>query len=125
MENLTLEYKKKKTHIKKRLRDFDSLRNAKNEDLFAELCFCILTPQSKAVFCDKAVKELKKSGMLLSGRKDAVRSKLNGVRFPNNKASYLILARRFLSWNSKLRLGLVIESKRYKKTALTILSGRF
>ncbi|GAH98920.1 unnamed protein product, partial [marine sediment metagenome] len=59
-----------------------------------ELCFCILTPQSKAIYCDEAVKELVRSGLLLKGEKSDIKANLRRVRFPNSKASYLIAARK-------------------------------
>ena len=95
MSNLTLEYRRKKHKIKKRLKEFSNLYKAKDEDIFQELCFCILTPQSKAIYCDKPVKELKARGLLFRGCKELIRTKLKGVRFPNNKAAYLIAARDF------------------------------
>lgn len=97
MSNLTLEYRRKKHKIKNRLKEFSNLYKAKDEDIFQELCFCILTPQSKAIYCDKAVRELKDRGLLFKGCKELIRTKLKGVRFPNNKATYLIAARDFFS----------------------------
>jgi len=94
MHKLLDQYKNKKSEIKKRLLEFERAGKGSEKDIFSELCFCILTPQSKAVYCDKAVKELKRSGLLLKGTKASVKSLLKGVRFPNNKASYLISARR-------------------------------
>lgn len=95
MKSLILEYNRKKHKIKNRLREFSNLHKAKDEDIFSELCFCILTPQSKAIRCDKAIKELKTCGLLLKGNKKSVISRLKGVRFPNNKAGYIIAARKF------------------------------
>ncbi len=94
MEKLLSEYKKNKKHIKKRLRKFRDLYDSKDENIFAELCFCLLTPQSRAVYCDKAIKDLERKGLLLKGSKRIIKTQLKRVRFPNNKASYLIAARR-------------------------------
>ena len=94
MHKLLDQYKNKKSEIKKRLLEFEKAGRRSDKDIFSELCFCILTPQSKAVYCDKAVKELKRSGLLLKGSKASIRSRLKGVRFPNNKAAYLISARK-------------------------------
>lgn len=94
MKALLLEYKRKKRCIKNRLEEFRDLHTAGNEDIFAELCFCLLTPQSKAIYCDKAVKNLKKRGLLLKGSRRVIKTHLKGVRFPNNKAAYLIAARK-------------------------------
>ncbi len=95
MNNLNLEYKRKKHEIKKRLKEFRNLHKARDEDIFSELCFCILTPQAKAIYCNRAVKELKNHGLLFKGCANLIRMKLKGVRFPNNKAAYLIAARKF------------------------------
>ena len=94
MKKLKSDYSKKKQKIKERLKEFDDVGKTGDEEIFEELCFCLFTPQSKAVSCDKAVRELKKSSLLLKGDKRAVRNRLKGVRFPNNKAGYLITARR-------------------------------
>ncbi len=102
MKNLISEYKRKKHKIKQRLKKFKVLGNAKDGDIFSELCFCILTPQSKAIYCDKAVKELKKAGLLFKGNVHEIKTKLRGlVRFHNNKASYIVAARRFFKNGSK------------------------
>lgn len=99
MKDLISEYNSKKHLIKKRLREFRNLHKSKKADIFSELCFCLLTPQSKAVFCEKAVKNLKKRGLLLRGSKSAIKTQLKGVRFPNNKTLYLIAARKLFRNN--------------------------
>ncbi len=103
MKRLAAEYEKRKKEIKNRLREFSNMRKAEDEDIFSELCFCILTPQSKAVYCDKAVKELKGSGLLFKGNQDTIKNILRGnVRFHNKKAAYLIGARDFFKTGAKL-----------------------
>ncbi len=99
MKNLISKYNRKKHLIKKRLKEFHNLHKTKEADIFSELCFCLLTPQSKAVSCDKAVKNLKKRGLLLNGSKSAIKTQLKGVRFPNNKTLYLIAARKLFRDN--------------------------
>lgn len=95
---LKLEYKKKRREIKRRLKEFREMQNSGDEAIFSELCFCILTPQTKAVNCDNAVKELKNSDLLFKGNKDTIRKILKGnVRFHNNKARYLVAARKLFS----------------------------
>ncbi|MFC1666496.1 N-glycosylase/DNA lyase [Candidatus Omnitrophota bacterium] len=90
---LISEYKRKKRHIKQRLREFRGLCKASDKVIFAELCFCLLTPQAKALVCDKAIKELKRKRLLFEGREEDIKPYLRGVRFPNNKARYLVSAR--------------------------------
>jgi N-glycosylase/DNA lyase len=94
IKSLLEEYGKKKPAIKARLKDFRLAGKADDEELFHELCFCLLTPQSKAVHCDLAIKELKKAGLILKGQAHAIRPKLKGrARFHNKKAVYIVGAR--------------------------------
>lgn len=97
MRKLIAEYNKNKERIKKRLEEFKNMHKGEDRDIFQELCFCLLTPQSKAVFCDAAVRELKESGALFKGDRRAIRNRLSRVRFPNNKAGYIVGARRLFS----------------------------
>lgn len=105
MKKLISEYKKRKDLIRKRLKEFSAVHKSKDEDIFSELCFCLFTPQSKAVYCDKAVKELKYSGLLLKGDEGAIGNILRGnVRFHNKKAAYLVGAREFFKEGKGLAL---------------------
>jgi len=92
-------YEKKKPEIKKRLGDFKQVWEKSDEDIFIELCFCLLTPQSKAKAVDRAIKILVKKGLVFSGNKEQISEELriSGVRFHNNKASYITKARKFLT----------------------------
>ena len=92
MRKLLLEYGKKKNVIKNRLKEFKKI--SKNRDIFGELCFCILTPQSRAVHCDRAIRRLKETGLLFEGTEGNIKPELKGLaRFHNKKASYLVAAR--------------------------------
>ena len=82
-----------------RLAEFSRVRKtADNERLFSELCFCLLTPQSRARICWDAVLRLKGAGLLLRGGPGQVRRCLKGVRFKNKKAEYVFMARKQLGW---------------------------
>jgi N-glycosylase/DNA lyase len=101
VKKIISEYKKKKQRIKNRLKAFKKVY--KDKDIFSELCFCILTPQSKATRCDKAITELKKGGLLYAGSEKSVRSGLKGrARFHNKKAAYLVAARKLFTNNGKI-----------------------
>ena len=103
MQKLIVQYKKKRKKIKARLKEFETPKT--NKDIFAELCFCILTPQSKAVYCDKAIQDLKKTGLLFFGSESRIRNKIRGLaRFHNRKASYIINARKKFTDGKKLNL---------------------
>ena len=95
MKSLLKDHRRKKQAIKERLQDFRQVYKRGDKDIFPELCFCILTPQAKAVVCDRAVRKLQEKGLLYRGAQQDIRACLGGVRFPNNKARYLIEAREF------------------------------
>jgi N-glycosylase/DNA lyase len=92
---LFLLYASKKADIKKRLEELDKVKYESGDRIFAELCFCLCTPQTKALAANKAIKELEKTGLLLSGNEEQISEilKKSGVRFHNNKAAWIILAR--------------------------------
>lgn len=94
------EYKHKRRDIRKRLREFRKIGKGSARDIFTELCFCILTPQSNARQCDKAIQELKKKRLLFKAPAGEIRSILKGrSRFHNKKAEYLVGARRSFDRN--------------------------
>jgi|SRR3989344_3676808 len=84
------EYEQKKETIKQRLNDFTKITN--DEELFYELCFCILTPQSRAKLCWKAIEDLKKNDFLHK-EVNPLTYLLGRTRFQNNKSRYLLEAK--------------------------------
>lgn len=87
-------YKEKQKDIEKRLKEFKEIwEKGSNEDIHAELSFCILTPQSKAVNAWKAITILRENGLLFNGSAEDIVEYLNIVRFKNNKAKYLVALR--------------------------------
>ena len=88
MGELLNEYGKRKEIIKLRLEDFKKI---KSDDLFYELCFCLLTPQSRAKQCWNSVLALKARNFY-ENNLDPVKY-IEGVRFQNNKGKYLIEAK--------------------------------
>jgi N-glycosylase/DNA lyase len=84
--------------IAKRLGEFRGIwLRADRKTLFKELVFCLFTPQSKARSCWLAVEELDRQGLLQNGGKAEISKKINTVRFRNNKAGYVVVAREFLA----------------------------
>ncbi|MCX8095523.1 MAG: N-glycosylase/DNA lyase [Caldisericia bacterium] len=78
-------YNEIKDKIDERLNEFKNiLKNGNDEDLIFEFIFCLLTPQSKAKMCDKAVQNLKKNF-----NKESLEKALYGVRFKNKKSLYI------------------------------------
>ena len=91
-------YRKIQSQVENKISDFKNIwQNGSDEDLFTELSFCILTPQSKALEAWKAITSLTDSGELFLGRSENISKELNRVRFKNNKARYLVSAREIFS----------------------------
>lgn len=97
-------YKKKKKDIKKRLQEFKEVLDQTDEKIFAELAFCICTPQTKATSAWDAITALVKNGYLYTRSERMIRPFLNVVRFADNKAKYIIEARNFFTTNDKLEI---------------------
>ncbi|MDD1751662.1 MAG: N-glycosylase/DNA lyase [Methanotrichaceae archaeon] len=84
-----------------RLEEFGILwEKGSDEDLFRELVFCLLTPQSRAKICWKAVQRLERKCMLNGTEPDSVQEELTGVRFSQKKSEYICLASKMFSNNS-------------------------
>ncbi len=85
-----------KGKIEKRLGEFvEVFKVGKDNDIFAELVFCLLTPQSKAKSCWAAVNELTSKKLLHTGSSAQIAKVLQSkTRFHNNKAKYVVLARK-------------------------------
>lgn len=84
--------------IKSRLEEFKSFDRSDVNKLFAEMSFCVLTPQSRAKAADAAVGELVRSGLLFNGTYSQVSQVLRkwGVRFYEAKARYIVRNRYLL-----------------------------
>jgi len=116
LNELLQKYRAKRFKITQRLKDFRHIYKTSDRKIFQELSFCILTPQANALFCDEAVRELSSSNLLYNGTKDQIRSKLGRVRFPNNKAAFLVSAREGLKNGKALDIKRKIDHKDIFKT---------
>ncbi len=91
--------------IESRLAEFDRIRKIGDDKaIFAELVFCILTPQSKARVCWAAVENLLDKNLLLNGERDQILGELHGVRFKYKKSEYVVEARDKLSIDGKIAI---------------------
>lgn len=81
--------------INKRLKEFKALGKKGNQEWFCELCFCILTANSKASTALSIQQELGANGFLCKSQ-DSICSciRKNKHRFHNNKSNYIVLARK-------------------------------
>ncbi|MCK4927680.1 MAG: DNA lyase, partial [Candidatus Aenigmarchaeota archaeon] len=80
LETLKISYKGKKDDIDRRLDHFRSVFKKSDKFIFKELCFCLLTPQSKARTCDKAIEKLYSSMHLFDGTEKDISDKIRDIR---------------------------------------------
>ena len=99
-------YNSIKPQIIERLEDFKQVwKNGNDYDIFIELVFCLLTPQSKAISCWKCVNILKEKNLLLNGNIDKLKKEIRGyARFHNVKAQRIIEARKLFMNNNAIHL---------------------
>lgn len=97
-------YKVKRRKIIERLACFRKARGRTDEEIFSELCFCILTPRSKAEICDEIIDRLKKNSFLFKADIDKIRPYLKKARFYRNKSRYIVEARKFFQRNGRIRI---------------------
>ena len=106
-------YRSIKPRIKSRLGEFEILwKNGSEKDIFAELVFCLLTPQSKARSCFAAVNDFTRKDLLFKGGFKQLSGGLNCVRFKNNKARYIIAVRKQFMQNGNSGLRSAIEQSK-------------
>jgi N-glycosylase/DNA lyase len=103
-------YREKKDAIQRRLADFRQVMQWNDDDVFAELSFCLLTPQSSAKLCWEAVTTLKAQGLLLKGQSTDIEPYLGKIRFGETKARYIVEARAMFTKNNMIQLKSRIES---------------
>lgn len=97
-------YEEKKEEIKSKIKEFEEMKNNSDKKMFAELAFCLCTPQSKARECDKAIKQLESTGLLFHGTQRQILPFLNKVRFSENKSKFIVFAREQFSKNGKMSI---------------------
>lgn len=100
----TLRKSEIKSIVNNRLKEFESFKSRPSEEWFSELCFCILTANSKAITALNIQKELGAKGFCSYCFKDIRDSiKRNKHRFHNNKAKYITEARCHVDIKQKIQ----------------------
>lgn len=90
--------------IEQRLKEFKKLGRQSTQHWFSELCFCILTANSKAATALKIQEEVGIHGFInLSEQELADIVKKNKHRFHNNKAKYIVQARQFIDIKDRVK----------------------
>jgi len=108
MENLTVE-ELRRVHtsilyeVKERLSEFEAIwRDGTDDELFRELVFCILTPQSRAKSCWNALLDIESRGLLVECTEEELFEPLRRVRFRFTKARRVVAARELFSEDDRL-----------------------
>ncbi|NPV63338.1 MAG: N-glycosylase/DNA lyase [Methanotrichaceae archaeon] len=97
LQDLHALYMPVREQIEARLEDFGQIwKTGSDELLFSEMAFCLLTPQSRARTCWKAVERLKRN-CTMAEDSFRIQQDLTGVRFSQRKAEYICLARAMFS----------------------------
>ncbi len=101
-------YLKIRKDIEKKRVEFRKNFNS-NKKIFSELIFCILTPQSKAEVCDRALKNLMKKDLLFHANTKELLKELKEIRFRNKKTKYILEAKKFFTKNGKLVIKKILK----------------
>jgi len=80
--------------IEKRINEFSQIKNSCIDDIFVELCFCIMTANCGAEKCIEIHEKIDKDFLSLSEDELKMRFKDLGYRFPNVRAEYIIESRK-------------------------------
>ena len=92
-----------KEDAKKAIKGYKKAWKGREREVFAEMSFCILTPQSKARNAWKAITDLVENNLLYTGTPEEIAGFLNIVRFKNNKSRYLVELRNLMTVDGKLQ----------------------
>lgn len=89
-----LKHTKVKLQVDSKIKEFKKFRKKPNNEIFKELCFCILTANYSAEPAIKIQKELGNRFITLTKSQLAKKLKSLGHRFPNKRAEYILEARK-------------------------------
>jgi N-glycosylase/DNA lyase len=110
IEEIKIIYNAKRQEIELRLNDFKKIwKKGKKKEIFAELVFCILTPQANGKLCWSAVENMIRKGVLFTGERSQIVKELSSARFIQKKSAYLVEARKKFFLDSRVSLKSVIS----------------
>ncbi len=96
--------------IERRLQEFRSFQLKEEQEWFSELCFCLLTANSRAKTAINIQRELGFLGFFDSPKEKISETiKRNKHRFHNNKAAYIVEARKHVP--IKARISQIVQDK--------------
>jgi N-glycosylase/DNA lyase len=102
-EELVELYQSVQEEINSQLTTFSKIwETGDDKEIFAELIFCILTPQCKPKPCWNIVQKLRDSEILLKGERKEIAALLANARFRYKKAAYIVEARKLFIKNDRI-----------------------
>ncbi len=94
ISELQIEYRSIRSDIVIRLEEFKrTWEEGSQEDIFYELMFCLMTPQSKAELCWASVLKIREKNILKVKKSKELHDDMRGVRFKYKKSEYILTAR--------------------------------
>ena len=103
-------YESKRQEIALRLHEFRRIwKKGTTKKIFAELVFCILTPQANGKACWSTVENMIAKGVLFEGARSQIVKELNCARFIQKKATYIVEAREKFLCDNRATLKSVIS----------------
>lgn len=100
----------KKQDIEQRKTSFRETWESENS-VFEELCFCLMTPQSKALHADKVLRSLLHGNLLYRGQPAELAARMNYIRFHHTKARRICKARSQFHNNGVISIKPHLEGK--------------
>ena len=82
--------------IDNRIEEFSCIKEKSIEDIFIELCFCIMTANCGAIKCIEIHELIGNDFLHLSESELVTAFKTHGYRFPNLRANYIIESRQLI-----------------------------
>jgi N-glycosylase/DNA lyase len=103
-------YNSKRQEIELRLNEFRKIwEKGTKKEIFAELVFCILTPQANGKLCWSAVENMITKGVLFTGDRSQIVKELSSARFIQKKSAYIVEARKKFLCDNRVSLKSVIS----------------
>ena len=109
-EDIESIYESKRREIASRLNEFNKIwKKGTAKEIFAELVFCILTPQANGKACWSAVENMIAKGVLFTGDRSQIVKELHCARFIQKKSAYVVEAREKYLSEKRITLKSVIK----------------
>jgi len=107
-------HSKIRPQIRRRLKEFERAGSGTDEDIFKELCFCVLTANTSAEMCVRAVDAADEA--MISGDIVEISEALRacGYRYPNKRAEYIAYNKEKIKDNLKERIASFADNQKLR-----------